>query len=91
MYFKFFTDLPALRAKVSDLGDSAKAMFRFEAIDLGDTAGISDAVKHLDEVFGPISHLYVVCGIPAHLKEHPDAWKLVGRFRASCCSFNLVI
>jgi hypothetical protein len=73
------TDLPALRVKVSDLGDTAKAMFRFESLDLGNSDGIAEAMKHLDEEFGPISHLFVVCGIPAHLKEHPDAWKLVGR------------
>jgi hypothetical protein len=62
---------------VSDLGDSAKAMFRFEALDLGGSEVVSDAVRHFDEEFGPISHLYVVCGIPMHLREHPDAWKLV--------------
>ena len=67
-----------MRAKVSDLGNSAKAMFRFESVDLRDTDRVSNMVKHLDEEYGPVSHLFVVCGIPAHLKEHPDAWKLVG-------------
>lgn len=56
-------------------------MFRFEALDLSDPDGIADAVRHFDTKFGPLSHLFVVCGIPAHLKEHPDAWKLVG-----CCT-----
>jgi NAD(P)-dependent dehydrogenase (short-subunit alcohol dehydrogenase family) len=72
-------DLSALRAKVGDLGGSAKAMFRFEALDLSDPDAIADAVRHFDIKFGPLSHLFVVCGMPFHLKEHPDAWKLVGR------------
>lgn len=70
------SDLPALCAKVSDLGDYAKALFRFEPLDFGNSDGMAEAVKFLDEDFGPVSHLFVVCGIPAHLKEHPDAWKL---------------
>jgi len=71
------SDLGQLRARVSELGDAAKAVFRFEALDLGDSEGVSSAVRHFDDEFGPISHLYVVCGLPAHLKDHPDAWKLV--------------
>ena len=67
-----------MRARVTDLGNSVTALFRFESMDLGDTKGVSNTVKHLDEVYGPISHVFVVCGIPAHLTEHPDAWKLVG-------------
>lgn len=73
-----YIDLPGLCAKVSDLGDYAKALFRFEPLDFGNSDGMAEAVKFLDEDFGPVSHLFVVCGIPAHLKEHPDAWKLVG-------------
>jgi hypothetical protein len=76
-------DLPALRARVSDLGDSARAKFRFESLDIGDSDGTANAVKHLDEEFGPISHLFVVCGVPALLKDHPDAWKMVGLCDAS--------
>jgi hypothetical protein len=52
-------------------------MFRFEALDTGGSEVVSDAVRRFDEEFGPISHLYVVCGIPMHLRGHPDAWKLV--------------
>ncbi|KAJ3517044.1 hypothetical protein NLJ89_g762 [Agrocybe chaxingu] len=67
--------IDSVRSMAIELGDTV-AMLKCAEVDLSGTRKqISEVIKSLDKLYGPISHLYEVSGISSHVKDH-GVWGL---------------